>query len=165
MPFTADTWNSFRGVPTWLPWTTNHASNFNTLLDIVERPKLVQIRPCRLVKTILPIWLIFFKVPVQDHVYWLKPFPSQNHCHLSLLHESWWVVGLFSLEIHKRSFTWSLGTVLIRFIGRRVSSLILMKGCLHVLPTHDYEIVHPAQAHESWVVVGLFSLGSITGAF
>jgi len=27
-----------------------------------------------------------------------------------------------------------------------------------VLPTHDYEIVHPAQAHESWVVVGLFSL-------
>ncbi len=29
---------------------------------------------------------------------------------------------------------------------------------LHVLPTHDYEIVHPAQAHESWIVVGLFSL-------
>lgn len=33
-----------------------------------------------------------------------------------------------------------------------------MKGCLHVLPTHDYEIVHPTQADESRVVVGLFSL-------
>jgi hypothetical protein len=131
MHFTADTWNSFCVVPTWLPCSTNHASNFNTLLDIVERLKLVQIRPCRLVKTILPIWLNFFKYQFKIMIIDWNHFPLKitvtwvwNMSHDGSLDYLVW------RSIRSRAFTWSLGTVLIRDIGRRISSLLLMRGVL-----------------------------------